>query len=183
MILKQYDAIFLHPNKCAGKSIEWVLGGKHPAPGSSDHLTLRGYISRHPKEAKEYFKFSFCRNPWDRMVSIYFGRTQLYGHKEGSFKDFVKRANPEKNPTQRQLNWMLDFEDKMAVDYIGRVETIQHDWQVICNKLNIFDMKLPHLNKSNHKHYTYYYDDEARSIVEDKYAADIKYFGYEFEED
>ena len=128
----------------------------------------------------DYFKFAFVRNPFDKIVSQYHFNRRGFGFEDATFKEYVKAwYNGKKISNFPQFN-LFYLDEKL--DFIGRFENIQKDFDIICDKIGILKQKLPHINKSQHKHYTEYYDDETREIVAEKFAKDIEYFGYKFGE-
>lgn len=187
MINHKHKCIFIHINKCGGTSIDTLFNGKF-----SGHEKALDYKKSRPKEFNTYFKFTFIRNPWDRVVSFYHYQIKrgwnYYPFDETiPFKEFVKNWLINM-PGQTELNtyscydWISDQNDKLIIDYVGRFENFQEDFNTICDKIGISHLQLPHENKSNHKHYTEYYDEETKQIVAEKYEKDIVYFGYEFGE-
>ena len=77
----------------------------------------------------------------------------------------------------------LMINGKMAVDFIGRFENLQEDFNVVCDKIGKDRSVLPHVFQTKHAHYTQYYNDRAREIVGQIYQSDIKFFKYQFGDD
>jgi hypothetical protein len=68
----------------------------------------------------------------------------------------------------------------LPMDFMGKFENLQEDFNFVCDSLGINRQELPIKNKSNRKHYIEYYDDETRETVGAHYAEDIERFGYQF---
>ena len=189
MIIKDKKLIYIHINKCAGCSIESFFLGQAIA----DHRVIMDLEdSLGSKELNDYFKFSFVRNPWDKTVSFYnFHKKFNVLDTSSGLKNFLL-AHPSswmpKNGSNyshsmrssNQIDWLTDSNGEVRMDFIGRFENLQEDFNIVCDKIGIPREQLPHKNKTKHKHYTEYYDDETKQIVAERYAKDIEYFGYKF---
>ena len=193
MISNKDKFIFIHIPKCGGTSIErfvlshygisndWtrlypleVLPMKVRSEfsigfGRQQHMSLSNFSL---EKQEEYFSFAFVRNPWDRIMSSYLYSKRL-GHKF-TFKSFFDSIEFENHckPQSYFLNKNIDF--------IGRFETLQEDFNLVCGKLGLEPKQLPHENKTVHKHYTEWYTDENKMLVQDKYSEDIETFNYKF---
>lgn len=221
MICHQHKCIFVHIPKTAGQSVEHVfldlLGltwetraplllrfndKKELGPPRLAHLKANDYLKyKYISEDlfNSYFKFSFVRNPWSRLVSFYNYRKYYMFY---NFKSFVMK-HLEKNIWKKdywfigpQYEYLYDDNGNILVDFIGKFENLQKDFNHVCNNTNIPETKLPHINKSDSKtlntflnfiaiqrkknHYCDYYDLESKEHVENLYKNDIAYFKYEF---
>lgn len=194
------QAIFFHIPKCAGTSVANSLFGNR-AGAHNDVWTYMMTFS--PYEFSHYFKFTFVRNPWDRLVSSF---NYLKSGASG-FESDVKWADEHFKPyddfssfvrngleSEHILNHthfvpqhkFICFNDRIMVDFIGRFESLEEDYNYISHKIGV-SAKLQHMNRTNsagsttHKDYKDYYDSETVEIVRRVYQKDITLFGYQFD--
>ncbi|MGK7958799.1 MAG: sulfotransferase family 2 domain-containing protein [Crocosphaera sp.] len=68
---------------------------------------------------------------------------------------------------------------QVLVNYVAKVETLEEDWQYICDQLKI-SQKLPHVNKSrkNNKNWRDYYTAEDIKFMIETYQVDLDQFNY-----
>jgi len=154
------------------------------AEGFYNHISakeIRDKIS--PQEWENYFKFTFEKNPWDKMVSWYL----WYKNTENLPYDFKQFCiSTEKGelfgfPTDYS-HYTID--DKIAVDFIGEYESLYKDFDFICQKLGLpFDGTIPKEKSSTRKdkkHYSSYYDSITKKLIESKFEKEITFFDYKF---
>jgi hypothetical protein len=176
--------LFIHIPKAGGSSIQNIIKKQNKDLTGCLHKSVTSY-------SKEYrnscFVFSFVRNPHDRLLSAHKYLTCGYGN-EGD-TNFGKTLSPDfkyfvKNELQDNIDW-LHFRPMISwlnddVSFIGRFENLQEDFNIVCKEIGIPKQQLPHKNKSKHKHYTEYYDDETRQIVAEIYKQDLDLYNYSF---
>lgn len=141
-------------------------------------VDLKRFMS---KELKEFFTFTFERNPWDKAISrfLYAKKTNyLTKNKIKNFKEFLL------HPTMKS-NWNFYGDSKnVLVDFVGKYETLNQDLMKISQRLNLpIPKDLPHEKKNQtRKHYSYYYTSETKNIVYKQFSREIKFFNYTFED-
>ena len=197
-ISQKNKIIFVHVPKCAGSSIEYhfemIKPGKVFYPeiifgwqnnSWSQHWSFEQIIKECKKlniNTDDFFSFSVVRNPWDRLVSSFFWR-KTNPKFSMEFKEFVKhfRFNNRVH-FKPQHEFIIDKNGNQMVDFVCRYENLQEDFNFLCCKIGQEPKNLCRANKTNHKNYTEYYDNETIDIVSEKYAKDIEYFNYKFGE-
>ena len=200
MIDKERKLLFLHIPKTAGKTIQtYFFGSSTPAP----HLKSMDYLNKIHTQMPDYFVFSFVRNPWDRLVSLFVYIQNKPGPKNASenlfqtearkltlpqlidnlsnIKDFFSQRKSDIHlMTIPQCKYLYDNSGRSVTKFVGRFETLQTDVYTVCDMINFPKKELLHLNKTIHKSYREYYTDEMRKKVANFYQEDIDKFKYTF---
>jgi hypothetical protein len=203
MICHDRNLVFVHLRRTAGNSIEAALGGivlfdrwfrrtetwdnqlhrgrswyKRDRRGHRIHSTAAEIRAFHPDAFERCFRFTIVRNPWEQMASLYDRlHPQDRGH-EG-FRAWLRGFDLA--PGTVPAASLYDAAGRCLVDFIGRFERLQTDFDEACDRAGIPRCRLPHTNSARGPRAATLYDDETRSIVARLYAADIARFGYEFE--
>jgi hypothetical protein len=192
---QETKSIFIHIPKAAGTSIARAIYGINVG-----HRKASDYIRISKKEFYSYYRFSFVRNPWDRVFSAYNfakqGGTKLVQpipstvYRSSAFESFetfisewLIEADLSKEDVvfEPQSTYIYDTSENLLVDHIGKIETFSKDIAVIEDHLKI-SIDLQNLNQSNRKFKDYReaFNDKTAEIVSKIYSKDIKLFNYKF---
>jgi hypothetical protein len=180
------------------------------------HYNIRDYkVILEEEDFNNRFKFAFVRNPWDRLVSNYTATCKSGGDNgytltpsdrqcPEKFQEWAKAAlgteywevDCYRRPQCRHhrttydslLSWLTDEDGHLLVDFIGRFETLEVDYNLALDKIEqrcgklITRIPFPRKGVSTiGHHYSFYYNDELIEKVRDHFKEDIDYFGYEYE--
>ena len=188
-------SIFVHIPKAGGVSVAVSLYGNR----AGSHTSIAAYqLVFSAAEFQSYFKFTFVRNPWDRLYSAYrflvaggmndldrsWAETHLAGVRD--FEAFVLEALPRRSIQRAvhlrpQIRFLRNsITGKIGVDFVGRFERFDEDFATVAQRLGK-DVSLPHMNGSrfqgDYRLPTRRGCDPSSNSV---YAADINAFGYQF---
>ena len=178
---------FIHIPKTGGTSITEIL--QHQA--GTEKITGHDSIRRFEK-SENLFIFTFVRNPYTRILSAYFHGIRK-GEHNYSFGDFLKKSTGNELHILPQTFYTNSGSDNnRTLSYIGKYENFDNDLKIVLNKLNIENVKIPHLNKNpiydkhpnlkQEKYYKYFYTEQwMKDWVKERYKDDFKQFNYELE--
>lgn len=195
LISHKHRFIFIHIPKNAGISMKLAL------MEAADDWESIAYVHATASEVRNkvgrdiwdnYFKFAFVKNPWDRAVSFYFwsrGKkrkdtlkvySELNRMNYDEWAQWLSEQELNKLPAHvwLQKSFVTDMKDNLLVDYVGRFENLDRDWNFVCRKIGIKKKPLTNHHTSMHEHYMEYYGHEgqAKMLIQKTYKEDIDFF-------
>jgi hypothetical protein len=180
MISRQHECIFIHQRKCAGVA---VIGTFGLLPDNPDyHYMNDGVLSpEYALRPDDYFIFSVVRNPWDRFVS---GWKYCASTRSRSLRDVLldppQAGHDYRHLTRPQVDILFDEQGRCAAQFLMRFESLQQDFDSVSDRLAKPRVNLPQVNVGAHPDYHSYFDDECRTLLEQRFARDIAVFGYRY---
>jgi hypothetical protein len=151
----------------------------------------------------KYFKFTFVRNPWDRLLSCYMSKvvqerfawsfksySNVAFREDMSFEEFAEVVcripDEEANPhfcSQHIFMCSRGSRKDILADFVGRFENLEEDFAFVTKRIGI-DARLPHAADTasirSSRSYRDFYDEKLAEMVGERYREDIEIFGYSF---
>ncbi len=148
-IKNREDIIHVHITKTAGTSLVHSMNfnRSNKSRGTKKHYFSKEIIDIVGQEHwDDAYKFTFVRNPWDRLFSLYrfkLRKGKIPSEKQGNtFGLWLKKSISllDKNPYQKlkpQTQWLKNYDNKIELNFIGRFENLEKDVQKLEKELNM----------------------------------------------
>lgn len=205
MALLNRKILFVHINKSCGGIITKNLAKNGIMEIANYHRTLNDMldiVDKNNIDKNNLFIFTIVRNPWERMLSMY-----LFYHKknyncpeffsgddniDNDFNNWINyiyssdfdrtrshsKVNIFDHCFSNQLNWIKNHRNMINIYKIEELD-LKNLFQNTL-KLKNFDIE-ERVHKTDHGHYSNYYNNDSINLVRKHYQNDIDYFGYKFE--
>lgn len=209
LISYKHSLLYIHVQKTAGTSLTHYLNSEIADLQEilRPHDPLYKAQQALGANFDNLLKVGFVRNPFDRLVSWYSmivehgsvlsdhekikdpNYNRIWQHVlDGSscFEEFVLNCSDAVDRSgwkpflYNQVDYFKNTNGDIAADFIGRFENLEQDFAQLCTLINIEQKSVPHVNRSKHVNYQKYYSEQARAVVEKRFAEDLNYFDYQF---
>lgn len=187
------DIVFVHTTQTAGTAVARALNCYKPKETDFGmHMTAQEIINEIGyKKYSGSFKFCFVRNPWDKLYAYYRFRTEVekiphflqyksFNHwvnHPGLLSDLSRYAQLRRN----QVDWLVSPNGKVELDFIGRYENLQADFEKLCALIKVRAIVLPKTVLPDRTlHYREVYTPESKAVADKLFERDINYFGYTY---
>jgi len=99
-----------------------------------------------------------------------------------SFDRYVESYFSEDALNKTQLGFLKNKNGEININYIGKFENLQQDWDELSAEisLNPIDLEPTNVSEGRRKYSDYYSSEITKNTVTRGLAEDIEYFGYEF---
>ena len=213
-----FKFIFVHIPKVAGIAIRkhllelnyiysnFILLPNGVLNGHASIFEIKNKIAEYNQSIDNIIAFAFVRNPWSRLVSLYFYHLNnpyvTYNGKTvksfGSFEKFCEEVTFMNNPKEgsheiwraTQTYYLVNEEGELLVDFVGKFENIDEDFKYVYNKIySQLHHSISHKNKqiaplfklnvnpnTDTQHYKKYYNKKTWKIVREKFVDDVEMF-------
>jgi hypothetical protein len=202
-VLTSPPMTFIHLKKTGGSSVQdWLLDNLPKE--SRQRFSKHGDLQYAQKEFNNLgFTFSIIRNPFAREVSWYFYMIQKAKKrlekikpkliKNTTLSEKLKQEHNYcnhvvnvleplgfKNYVMNRPHLLPQYKQIKGIDCVIKLENLEEEFKIIQDRLQIYTPLL-HKNKSNHKNYLSYYDEELRDFVYKKHKDDFDAYNYSFD--
>jgi chondroitin 4-sulfotransferase 11 len=205
-----YNLIFIHVPKCAGTTIEKIIGactsrelyGQNPTPRLGQHTTPQHLSYLQLKDTlnvnwSDYHAFSVVRNPYSRFVSEYnyrkdlFEKTKRPEFNPRTFSNFIECLSKDPSRRVSAYDGHLETQSSFLKNESGNIEPsiqifkfedLTSCWAMLEEKTGVkYSIDLWSRKSNVEIPYQEFYTSETKNIIYNFYKEDFDNFGYSAE--